>query len=292
MADYRREMRFGYFLIPNADDPLIETARDVERRGLDYLGIQDHPYQRRFVDTFVLTSMILAVTSRVRVFPDVANLPLRPPAMMAKAAATLSLLSGGRFDLGLGAGGFWDAIEAYGGPRRTPRDARMAMEEAIAVIRAVWSGERNLRVDGTHYRLSGAHSGPVPAQPIGIWLGVHGPKALRLTARRADGWIPSFRGDMDQLVAMSARLDEEAVAAGRDPGQIRRILNVAGAITDGPSEGPLRGPVAQWTDELTDLAVGPGFDTFVLWADGPDQLARFAEEVAPAVRAQVAAERG
>ena len=97
---------------------------------------------------------------------------------------------------------------------------------------------------------------------------------------------------MDQLVAMSARLDEEAAAAGRDPGQIRRILNVAGAITDGPSEGPLRGPVAQWTDELTDLAVGPGFDTFVLWADGPDQLARFAEEVAPAVRAQVAAERG
>ena len=115
MADFRRETRFGYFLIPNADDPLTETAHEVERRGLDYIGIQDHPYQRRFVDTFVLMSMILAVTSRVRVFPDVANLPLRPPAIMAKAAASLSLLSGGRFDLGLGAGGFWDAIEAYGG---------------------------------------------------------------------------------------------------------------------------------------------------------------------------------
>jgi alkanesulfonate monooxygenase SsuD/methylene tetrahydromethanopterin reductase-like flavin-dependent oxidoreductase (luciferase family) len=292
MADFRRETRFGYFLIPNADDPLIETAHEVERRGLDYIGIQDHPYQRRFVDTFVLMSMILAVTSRVRVFPDVANLPLRPPAIMAKAAASLSVLSGGRFDLGLGAGGFWDAIEAYGGPRRTPPDALTAMEEAISVIRAVWSGERNLRVAGTHYRLAGAHSGPVPARPIGIWLGVLGPKALRMTARIGDGWVPSFRGDMDQVIAMSTRLDEEAAAAGRDPGEIRRILNVGGAITDGPSEGPLRGPVDQWTDELTGLAVGPGFDTFVLWADGPDQLARFAEEVAPAVREQVAAERG
>lgn len=291
MADFRRETRFGYFLIPNADDPLIETAHEVERRGLDYIGIQDHPYQRRFADTFVLMSMILAVTSRVRVFPDVANLPLRPPGIMAKAAASLSLLSGGRFDLGLGAGGFWDAIEAYGGPRRTPRDALTAMEEAISVIRAVWSGERNLRVAGTHYRLAGAHGGPVPALPIGVWLGVFGPKALRMTARIGDGWVPSFRGDVDQVIAMSARLDEEAAAAGRDPGEIRRILNVGGAITDGASKGPLRGPVDQWTDELTELAVGPGFDTFVLWADGPDQLARFAEEVAPAVREQVAAER-
>ena len=91
---------------------------------------------------------------------------------------------------------------------------------------------------------------------------------------------------------MSARLDEAAAGGGRDPGEIRRILNVGGAITDGASEGPLRGPVAQWTDELTDLAVGYGFDTFVLWAEGPDQLARFAEEIAPAVRQQVAVERG
>ncbi len=292
MADFGREVRFGYFLIPNADDPLIETAREVERRGLDYIAIQDHPYQRRFVDTFVLMSMILAATSRVHVFPDVANLPLRPPAIMAKSAASLDLLSDGRFDLGLGAGGFWDAIEAYGGPRRTPREALTALDEAIAVIRAVWSGKRNLRVDGELYRLAGAHSGPVPQRSIGIWLGVFGPRALRVTARAADGWIPSFRGDTGQLIEMVTLLDAEAADAGRDPREIRRILNVNGAILDGASEGPFRGPVAQWTDELTDLAVGYGFDTFVLWAEGSDQLARFAEEVAPAVRQQVAAERG
>ena len=63
-------------------------------------------------------------------------------------------------------------------------------------------------------------------------------------------------------------------------------------ITDGSSDGPFRGPAPQWIDEVTSLAVGPGFDTFILWADGPDQLARFAEEIVPAVRERVQAERG
>src|ERR687891_2482144 len=111
-------LTFGYFLIPNAADPLVETAREVERLGLDYVGVQDHPYQRRFVDTFALMSAILARTTRLRVFPDVANLPLRPPAVLAKTAASLDVLSGGRFELGLGAGLF--AIVAYGGPPQSP----------------------------------------------------------------------------------------------------------------------------------------------------------------------------
>jgi alkanesulfonate monooxygenase SsuD/methylene tetrahydromethanopterin reductase-like flavin-dependent oxidoreductase (luciferase family) len=291
VPDYGRELNFGYFLVPNAADPLLATAREVERRGLDCIGVQDHPYQRRYVDTFVLMSMIAATTSRVTVFPDVANLPLRPPAVLAKSAATLDLLSDGRFTLGLGAGGFWDAIAAYGGPRRTPAEALAALEEAIRVVRLVWSGERNLRFEGTHYRLAGAHSGPVPAHPIGIWLGVYGPRALRLAGRLADGWVPSMRGEITPLAEGAARLDDAALAAGRAPADIRRVLNVNGRITDGAREGLLNGPVDQWVDELTDLAVGYGFDTFVFGGD-PEQLARFAEEVVPAARRQVAAERG
>jgi alkanesulfonate monooxygenase SsuD/methylene tetrahydromethanopterin reductase-like flavin-dependent oxidoreductase (luciferase family) len=292
MPDYGRDLAFGYFLVPNAADPLLDTAREVEARGLDMIGVQDHPYQRRYVDTWVLMSMIATATSRVRIFPDVANLPLRPPAVMAKAAASIDVLSGGRFELGLGAGGFWDAIEAFGGPRRSPRDALAALEEAITVIRLVWSGQRNLRFTGEHYRLAGAHSGPLPAHPMGIWLGVYRPRALRLTGRLADGWVPSLRGEIAPLAEGSARLDEAATDAGRDPAQIRRVLNVNGEITEGARGELLRGPVDQWVDELTDLAVGYGFDTFVLWSEAPDQLPRFAEEVVPAVRAQVAAERG
>jgi alkanesulfonate monooxygenase SsuD/methylene tetrahydromethanopterin reductase-like flavin-dependent oxidoreductase (luciferase family) len=292
VPDYGRDVTFGYFLIPNAADPLLEVAREIEARGLDWIGIQDHPYQRRFVDTLTLLGAVAAVTTRVGFFPDVANLPLRPPAMMAKAAASLDVLSGGRFELGLGAGNFWDAIAAYGGPRRQPRDALAALEEAISVIRLVWSGERNLRFSGTHYRLAGAHSGPVPVHPIGIWLGVYGPRALQLAGRLADGWLPSLRGDLTVLAEGSARLDEAASAAGRNPWDIRRVLNVNGQITDGPKLGLIRGPVDQWVDELTDLAVGYGFDTFIFWGEGDDQLSRFAEEVVPAVRSQIALERG
>jgi alkanesulfonate monooxygenase SsuD/methylene tetrahydromethanopterin reductase-like flavin-dependent oxidoreductase (luciferase family) len=291
VPDYGRDLTFGYFLIPNAADPLLDTAREIEARGVDWIGVQDHPYQRRFVDTWVLLGAIAAVTSRVGFFPDVANLPLRPPAVMGKAAASLDVLSDGRFELALGAGGFWDAIEAYGGPRRKPREALDALEEAIQVIRLVWSGERNLRFNGAHYRLAGAHSGPVPVHPIGIWLGVYGPRALRLTGRVADGWVPSLTGEISRLSEGSARLDDAAVQAGRDPAEIRRVVNVNGQITDGARLGLLRGPVDQWVDELTDLAVGYGFDTFMFWGEGEDQLPRFAEEVAPAVRSQVAAER-
>jgi alkanesulfonate monooxygenase SsuD/methylene tetrahydromethanopterin reductase-like flavin-dependent oxidoreductase (luciferase family) len=292
VPDYGRDVTFGYFLIPNAADPLLDTAREIEARGLDWIGVQDHPYQRRFVDTWSLLGAVAAVTGRVGFFPDVANLPLRPPAIMAKAAASLDVISGGRFELGLGAGNFWDAIEAWGGSRRGPRDALGALEEAIHIIRLVWSGDRNLRFNGEHYRLAGAHSGPVPPHPIGIWLGVYGPRALRLTGRLADGWVPSLRGEISFLSEGAARIDDAAASADRDPADIRRVLNLNGQITDGSRLGLLRGPVDQWVDELTDLAVGYGFDTFLFWGEGDDQLPRFAEEVVPAVRAQVTAERG
>lgn len=291
MTDWGRAVSFGFFLIPDASNPLIETARRVENLGLDLIGIQDHPYQRRFVDTFSLLAAIATATSRVTLFPDVANLPLRPPAMIAKAAASIDILSDGRFELGLGAGGFWDAIEAFGGPRRSPGQSLAALEEAITVIRKLWSGERNLRFEGSHYRLAGAQSGPVPPHPIGVWLGAYGPRALDLTARAADGWVPSFRGELDKIVEMANRLDEATVKGGRDPSEIRRILNVGGSITDGLSQGPFQGPVVQWVDQLTEMVLVHGFDTFILWAEGDDQLDRFAGEVAPAVKEQVSRER-
>ncbi|MGH8951253.1 MAG: LLM class flavin-dependent oxidoreductase [Acidimicrobiia bacterium] len=292
MTDYGREVRFGVFLIPMADGDPVAQAVEAERLGLDYVGIQDHPYQRRFVEVFALLSMIAGSTTRIGLFPDVACLPLRPPAVMAKTAASIDVLSGGRFELGLGAGAFWDAIDAYGGTRLSPGESLDALEEAIEVIRKVWSGDRGLRFEGVHYHLSGAHSGPVPSHPIGIWLGVYGPRALGIAGRLADGWVPSLRDDLTTLSTMSSRLDEAATVAGRDPSEIRRILNISGTITDGPSSGVLRGPVDQWAEELTVLALGHGFDTFITSADDPGHLARFAEEVAPTVREMIVTERG
>ena len=122
MPDYGRELAFGTFVTPQSAQPAeaVALARLTERAGLDLVTFQDHPYQPAFLDTWTLLSWVAAQTERVRVSPNVLNLPLRPPAVVARAAASLDLLSGGRFELGLGAGTFWDAIEAMGGPRRSP----------------------------------------------------------------------------------------------------------------------------------------------------------------------------
>src|SRR2546423_1646797 len=107
-----RAIEFGLFVNPSAESyrHALEIVRAAEQGGIDLIGIQDHPYQHRFLDTWLLIADLLARTERLRFFPNVANLPLRLPTLMAKQAASLDVMSGGRFELGLGA----DAAELRG----------------------------------------------------------------------------------------------------------------------------------------------------------------------------------
>jgi alkanesulfonate monooxygenase SsuD/methylene tetrahydromethanopterin reductase-like flavin-dependent oxidoreductase (luciferase family) len=226
----------------------------------------------------------------VHIFPNVANLPLRPPAMLAKAAATLDVLSGGRLELGLGAGAFRAGIEAMGGPGRSKGESIEALEEAVQIIHAFWNNNQALRFEGKHYSVKGAHPGPRPAHPIGLWLGTYGPRALGLTGRMADGWLPSSSyAPPQRLPEMRQRIDEAALSVGRRPQDIRRIYNVMGLVTPGPVQDLFTGPVDYWVDELTRLVVEVGMDTFIYWPadDRLHQVELFAAEVVPAVREQV-----
>jgi alkanesulfonate monooxygenase SsuD/methylene tetrahydromethanopterin reductase-like flavin-dependent oxidoreductase (luciferase family) len=294
MSDYGRHLEFGFSLAPHATEleVILESAAAADG-GLDLVGVQDHPYQRRFLDTMLLLGVLTERTNHLRVFPDVACLPLRPPAILANEAASLDIMSGGRFELGLGAGGFWDAIAGMGGPSRSPGEALDALEEAVAIIRLLWSGERGLRYDGEHYSIAGIHSGPLPVHDIEIWFGVYGPRACCLLGKVADGWIPSLgQVSLADLDSRHSIIDESAEEAGRDPAAIRRLLNIGGTITDGAAEGPWQGPSEVWVEQLTDLARSHGFDTFIFWPqdDPVDQVRRFIE-VTAAVRESVAAER-
>ncbi|WP_433045505.1 LLM class flavin-dependent oxidoreductase [Dactylosporangium sp. CS-033363] len=295
MTDYGHDLRFGTFLPAEAADAAeaLRLAVRTEELGLDMTSLQDHPYQGRFLDTWTQLSVIAAHTERISVFPNVANLPLRPPAVLARAAASLDLLSGGRVELGLGAGGFWDAIEAMGAPRRTPGESLKALEEAIAVIRALWSDERSVRVDGEYYHLKGAHPGPGTAHDIGIWVGAYKPRALAVIGRLADGWLPSSPYVAPELLAESnRRIDEAAEQAGRRPEDIRRLYNIAGSFR-GDGREFLQGPPKVWVEQLAELAVSEGMSGFVYMvrAGGDSDLERFATEVVPAVRELVTAER-
>jgi alkanesulfonate monooxygenase SsuD/methylene tetrahydromethanopterin reductase-like flavin-dependent oxidoreductase (luciferase family) len=292
-----RTLDLGISIVPYADwiDRSRELVRVADEGGLQLVGIQDHPYQRRFLDTFALVAALLPETRRNTFLTDVANLPLRPPAVMAKAAASLDLVSGGRFELGLGAGGFQDHIARMGGPRQRPGEAVEALEEAIDVIRLMWSGERSVSFEGRHYRLAGARPGPPPAHRMGIWLGAFKPRMLRLVGRKSDGWVPSLGVlSADELRAGNERIDAAAEADGRDPRQIRRVLNLQGVIGESrtPPGGrlpvgylagePLAGPPEWWVERLAGFAED-GFDALVFWPidPSPGQVELLVSEVAP-----------
>jgi alkanesulfonate monooxygenase SsuD/methylene tetrahydromethanopterin reductase-like flavin-dependent oxidoreductase (luciferase family) len=297
MPDYGHDLLFGTFITPMAQpvSHAVDLAVVADRAGLDLATFQDHPYQAAFHDTWTLLAYVASRTERIRVSGNVLNLPLRQPAVLARAAASLDLLSGGRFELGIGAGAFWDAIAAMGGRRLTPGQAIGALEEAIAIIRAIWATNEpgGVRVEGEHYRVKGAKRGPAPAHDIGIWLGAYKPKMLQLTGRVADGWLPSLaylQGGPADLAEMNKQIDEGAAAAGRDTAAVRRLLNVSGQFA--PSgRNLLSGPPQQWAEQLAEIALTHGISGFILAADDAPTIELFAAEVAPATRELVATAR-
>jgi alkanesulfonate monooxygenase SsuD/methylene tetrahydromethanopterin reductase-like flavin-dependent oxidoreductase (luciferase family) len=240
-----------------------------------------HPYKSDFLDTWTLLSWVAARTERIGVSGNVLNLPLRqPPAVLARAASSLDLLSGGRMNLAIGAGAYWDAVESVGGRRLTPRQGVDALGEAIDVIRGIWDAAEPgaLQAGGEFYKVDGAERGPAPAHDIPIWLGAYKPRMLDLVGRKADGWLPSLLPFMkpDGVQRGNVIIDDAARAAGRDPREITRLLNIF------PDQTP---------EALTQMAVEDGVSIFILVSDDPEVFERLAAEVIPAVHEQVARER-
>jgi alkanesulfonate monooxygenase SsuD/methylene tetrahydromethanopterin reductase-like flavin-dependent oxidoreductase (luciferase family) len=286
-VDYGHPLEFGSFITPVNDPPEAAVARAQlsEELGFDLVTFQDHPYQPAFLDTWTLLTWVAAQTQTITIAGNVLNIPMRPAPVLARAAASLDLLSGGRLALGLGAGGFWDAMAGMGVARRTAGESVDQLSEAIDVIREIWRADdrAQLKYDGTFYQLAGAKRGPEPAHAVPIWLGAYKPRMLRLVGAKADGWLPSLSylkpGDLKRGNEI---IDEAATAAGRDPREIRRLLNVFGD----PSK-----TADQWTDELVPLVLEDGVGTLILGSDSPAELQLFAAEVIPAVREAVARER-
>lgn len=296
MPDYGHELLFGTFITPGADDPerVVALAELTEASGLDLATFQDHPYNPGFLDTWTLLSWVAARTQRLRVSANVLNLPLRPPTVLARATASLDLLSQGRFELGLGAGAMWDGIEGMTGRRLTPGQAVVALREAIEILRQTWdtSIRAPLRYDGKHYQVPGMKRGPAPAHDIGIWLGAYKPRMLELTGAVADGWLPTleYLNEPDRFTA-NRLIDEGAAKAGRDPRQIRRLLNLFQVGVSATSRGFLQGPVGQWVEQLLPMVLDEGFSAFIVGRDDPRLIQAFGQEVAPALREAVARER-
>ena len=285
----------------------MRIARTADELELDIIGIQDHPYNGSFLDTWTLISALATSTRKIRFFPDVSDLPMRQPAILAKSVATLDILTKGRIELGLGAGGFWDAIQSWGGIKRAPGEAVAAYEEALQVIHLIWNygkGRARVSFPGKYYKLENAQAGPSPYHQISIWTGAFGPKMMELIGRLSDGWVSplSTYTSNDETKTRQRQIDESAKKNSRSPESIRRIAQLVGVIDEQQQRSdkaekkpffihektPFVGSASQWVDWLVASYRELGLDTFIFWpsveGEEENQVRIFAERVVPRVK--------
>jgi probable F420-dependent oxidoreductase len=274
-------------------DP-VGAARHAEELGFDFVSASDHLHGTEpSYETWTMLSWIAAGTSRIRVATRVLATPYRAPAVLAKMAETLDRLSGGRLILGLGGGYSDEEFRAFGLPARTPREKVDGLEEAIRILRGLWS-EPGFSFDGRLYRTERAEVEPKPAHRIPIWLGTYGNRALGVTGRLADGWIPSLGfAPPERVTGMRDRVVAAARDAGRDPDDLTLAYNLTVRVdkrADPANPSVVAGPAGAVAERLAGfLALGFNALNLVLTGADPhedeEQAATLAEEVLPALRA-------
>ncbi|MFN2595362.1 MAG: LLM class flavin-dependent oxidoreductase [Actinomycetota bacterium] len=269
-------------------DPLVLASR-AESGGFDFVSSNDHPCGTQpNYETWTMLTWIAASTRRIRVATRVLGVPYRPPAMVAKMAESLDRLSGGRLILGLGGGYSDDEFRAFGLKVPSPAQKVEGLEDAINIARGLWS-ETRFTYEGKHYQTKDADITPKPDHAIPIWLGTFGKRALALTGRLADGWIPSLSEDAspERVPAMLETIERAAEDAGRDPSAIRRVYNLEVNLNERADSDPylVSGSSEEVVDRLTEFA-GLGFDAFNFGVVGEgldEQLDQLSQDIFPKV---------
>ena len=213
--------------------------RRVEDLGFGWISVWDHfyaatgkPDEATCLEAVAMHAALACATSKVRVGCLVYSVGYRHPAVLAKAITTIDLLSGGRADIGLGAG--WAEVEyrAYGIDYPAAKVRLDQLDEAAACVRGLLHDDVT-SFDGEYFHLVEARNEPRPAQAkVPVWIGGGGEqRTLRIAARYADGWNVPFISP-EAFAHKCAVLDQHCAEVGRDPGQIRRAINVGLAFTD------------------------------------------------------------
>ena len=279
---------------------MLGHARLADDAGLDVVSLSDHPYFAERVDAYAALGFVLGATSTITGAVIMTNLLSRPAPILARTVTGLSTISRGRVVLGMGAGGLEDEIVALGVPRLSPAARVRALEEAIMVVRALSGGGDPVTFDGEFYHVSGLTPAAAPTPPI--WIGSLGPKALAVTGRHADGWIPGHLADWRSPRVAESRpiVDEAAASVGRNLADVDTIYNVSGRITRVPlpetrdDEGRwIGGGVTQWVEELTFAVIEHRAAAFIYLLPPGDTISDttlnlWAHEVVPAVREAIA----
>jgi alkanesulfonate monooxygenase SsuD/methylene tetrahydromethanopterin reductase-like flavin-dependent oxidoreductase (luciferase family) len=268
---------------PEADP--VADARQAEELGFDFVSASDHPCgSHPSRETWTMLTWIAASTRRIKVTTRVMGVPFRPPVLIAKMAETLDRLSSGRLILGLGAGGSENEVRCLGLRERSPRQRIDGLEDASRIIRGVWH-EQPYTYHGSQYQANAAELEPKPSHRIPLWLGTFGPHALAVTGRVADGWIPTLGyAPEHRLASMRDRVRAAAYDVGRDPDEIKCILNVQIYVGKNVADpNTVSGPADEVADRLARF-VDLGFSGLNFLPVGPSpraQAERIGTEVLP-----------
>ena len=246
-------MRFGLalpqygFSLPSGEVGFETTAawaRRAEELGFDSVWLSDHffytftryggdPAPTPAIEPMTALAALATMTSRVRLGTLVLCAPFRHPALLAKMALTIDRLSGGRLDLGLGAGWLEEEFDGFGFPFGSIGERFTALEDALAVVSALQSGETASH-DGPTVTLRDASMLPAPVNGhIPVWVGGKGgPRLLRSIARHADGWNVVWRVDPKTYAPRVAAAREAFAAAGRDPSALRLSVGLYSCVAE------------------------------------------------------------
>ncbi len=270
---------------------VVAEALHAEQLGFDVVTIHRdalHGSDPSF-EIWTLLSWLAARTSSIRVAPVVLTLPHRHPAVLAKMAETLDRLSDGRLVLVLGGGGPMNepAYGAFGLAQRSPREKVEALEEAIDILRGLWSTS-GFSYAGQHFRTEGATIEPKPSHPIPLWLGVFGDQMIDLVGRKADGWFPTYQLlEPEQAYRKLEHIRKVAENVGRNPDDITYAYNVPVLVEEGTvtTKGQIAGSAEEVARQLADL-VRHGFTFLNVWPGGEAtrQRERLVRDVLPIVR--------
>jgi probable F420-dependent oxidoreductase len=218
---------------------LVDAAQRAEALGFDSVWVSDHFFLdlARYggpdepsgtVEPFTALAALATATERVRLGTLVACAPFRHPAHVAKMATAIDLISGGRFDLGLGAGWYEPEFGAFGYELASTGERFAMLEEAVEVVAGLFA-EGPFTHEGKRFQIDGAYNHPRPAQPGGppVWVGGKGgARLLRLVARHASGWNTVWKRTPDSFAERAAKLRLVAEAEGRDPRTIRMSIGL------------------------------------------------------------------
>jgi alkanesulfonate monooxygenase SsuD/methylene tetrahydromethanopterin reductase-like flavin-dependent oxidoreductase (luciferase family) len=292
MARAFKNLKFGVNIhtgIQPGVDPVTE-ALHAEQLGFDVVTLHGdvlHGSNPSF-ELWTLLCWVAAHTTSIRVAPVVLALPHRPPAVLAKMAETLDRLSGGRLILVLGGGGPMNepTYRALGLASRSPREKVQALEEAVDLLRGLWSTS-DFSYAGEHFRTEGATIEPKPGHPIPIWLGVFGDRMLDLVGRKADGWLPTYQLlEPEQAYRKLEHIRRVAEQAGRNPDEITFGYNVPILVEEGAVTNRWRiaGSARKVARQLAAFA-RHGFTFLNMWpvCEATMQRERLARDVFPAV---------